>query len=56
MMNQFNEHSFTREQFREHICYKEQKKIDDKLTTDIDVYSEIKMILLQNSRQINQRG
>ena len=45
-LNHFNEHSYTREQFRQHACYKEQKKIDEKIMEDTEAYSKIKMLLL----------
>lgn len=54
-MNFFNEHSFTREQFREHYCFKQQKKIDDKMM-DPESYCKIKMLLLQNSKSILSKG
>ena len=54
MLNHFNEHSFTREQFREHQCFKEQKKIDDKMQ-EVDAYSKVKMHLLQNGKFINSK-
>ena len=29
IINHFDDHSFTREHFRDHACYKQQRKIDD---------------------------
>ena len=54
MLCHFNEHSYTREQFRDHQCYKEQSKIDDKMQ-EVDTYCKIKMLLLQNSKVIDNK-
>lgn len=47
-MNHFNRHSMTREEFRSHSCYLEQKKIDDSLNNPENL-CKIKMLLLQKS-------
>jgi hypothetical protein len=54
-MNYFNEHSYTREQFREHHCYKQQKMIEDKFNEQ-EIFSKIKMLLLQNCKTIVGKG
>ena len=54
-MIHFNEHSFTREQFREHSCYKQSVKIDEKMQ-EIDAYCKIKMVLLQATKEVQEHG
>ena len=54
-LNHFNDNSFTREQFRDHACFKEQQRIDEKMQGD-ESYAQIKMLLLQNSKSIIQKG
>ena len=51
IINHFNDHSFTREAFKDHSCFKEQRKIDNHMS-DRSTYAIIKMLLLQNSKPI----
>jgi len=54
-MNHFNKNSMTREQFKSHSCYIEQKKIDESLKNPENI-SKIKMLLLQKCEPLIQKA
>lgn len=54
-MNHFNNHSMTREEFKSHPCYLEQKKIDDSLNSP-DTLAKIKLLLLQKNQDLMSRS
>lgn len=54
-MNHFNKNSMTREEFRTHSCYLEQKKIDDCFKNP-ETLSKIKLLCLQKSVDLKNKG
>lgn len=54
-LNHFEKNSMTREEFKSHSCYLEQKKIDN-CFNNTDTMSKIKMLLLQKSVDLMKKG
>ena len=54
-LNHFNDNSMTRQQFREHHCWKQQQRIEEGIL-DQDNFAKIKMLLLQNCKHITLKA